>query len=121
MQEKAEGGTAQIKVNPTQLMDRLYREDNATAQDYLGMVIYEPCNYASNMAFSHMATEMCNRVGSLSMQRNSSVAIVQTASFLNVGSAALHGTHTNLGDSLDGDMIQILSYAIHQEPHSIKN
>ena len=65
---------------------------------------------------------MCNRDGngSLSMPRNSSVAIIQTASFLSVGSAALHGTHTNLGDSLDGDMIQILSYATHQETDSIK-
>ena len=116
MQEKAEGGREQINVNPTQLMDRLYREDNATAQDYLGMVIYEPCNYASNMAYVHLATEMCNRVDSLSMPRNSSIAIIQSASFLAMGSAALDGSHTNLGDSLDGDMIEILSYAIHQGP-----
>ena len=38
--------------------DTNFKEDNTTVQDYLGMVIYEPCNYASNMAYVHLATEI---------------------------------------------------------------
>ena len=99
-------------------VDTNFREENATAQDYLGMVVYEPCNYASNLPNLKIATEMC-KVGNLSMSRTSSVAIIQAASFLAMGSSAYHGSHTNLGDSLDGDMIQILSYAMHQGSDSI--
>ena len=106
-------------VDPWGSDDTNFKEENATAQDYLGMLIYEPCNYASNLPNFYMATEMCNRADDLSMPQNSSVAIIQTASFLAMGSSAYHGSHTNLGDSLDGDMIQILSYVIHQEPDSV--
>ena len=42
------------------------------------MVIQEPCNYASNLAYAHVATEMCGRVGTLSMAKDSSTAIIQT-------------------------------------------
>ena len=106
-------------VDPWGGRDTNFKEENATTQDYLGMLIYEPCNYASNLPNFYMATEMCNRAEDLSMPQNSSVAIIQTASFLAMGSSAYHGSHTNLGDSLDGDMIQILSYVIHQEPDSV--
>ena len=36
-----------------------WSEQNATAQDLYGVVICEPCNYASNVAYFHDATEMC--------------------------------------------------------------
>ena len=47
----------------------MFAEDNATAQEFHGMVVYEPCNYASNVAYYHDATEMCKRQGSLSIPR----------------------------------------------------
>ena len=33
------------------------------------MVIHEPCNYASNVAYYHDATEMCKSQASLSIPR----------------------------------------------------
>ena len=72
--------------------DDIWNEDNATAQDFLGMVIYEPCNYASNLAYYHLATEVCHSAGSLSMSADSASAVVQSASFLAFGSSAFHGT-----------------------------
>ena len=36
-----------------------WSEQNATAQDLYGVVVCEPCNYASNVAYFHDATEMC--------------------------------------------------------------
>ena len=34
-------------------------ENNCTVQSYGSMPIYEPCNYASNLAYYHTATEIC--------------------------------------------------------------
>ena len=45
-----------------------YHEYNVSTQSD-GVVIYEPCNYASNVAYYHDATEMCNNAGQLSMSR----------------------------------------------------
>lgn len=36
-------------------------EYNCTTQAYGNMPIYEPCNYASNVAYYHTATEICAR------------------------------------------------------------
>ena len=36
-------------------------ENNCTIQEYGQMPIWEPCNYASNVAYYHTATEICNR------------------------------------------------------------
>ena len=36
-------------------------ESNCTIQEYGQMPIWEPCNYASNVAYYHTATEICNR------------------------------------------------------------
>ena len=38
----------------------IYWEQNATAQNYHDVVIYEPCNYASNVAYYHVTTQMCD-------------------------------------------------------------
>ena len=34
-------------------------EKNCTVQEYGSMPIFEPCNYASNLAYYHTATEIC--------------------------------------------------------------
>jgi hypothetical protein len=36
-------------------------EYNCTTQDYGQMPIFEPCNYASNVAYYHTVTEICAR------------------------------------------------------------
>ena len=88
-------------------------EYNPRTQDFHNMIIYEPCNYASNMAYYHDATEMCYNKNRLSMSRDSYVAIIQSFSFLAYGSSVMHGTNTRLG-ALDVHMIKVLSYAIYQ-------
>ena len=98
-----------------------YHEYNVSTQSD-GVVIYEPCNYASNIAYYHDATEMCRNAGQLSMSRSSifskldssfggnfecssfrdsEVALIQTFSFLGWGSALWHGSHTVLGAVVD--------------------
>ena len=36
-------------------------ESNCTVQEYGQMSIWEPCNYASNLAYYHTVTEICAR------------------------------------------------------------
>ena len=40
---------------------RKWFEYNCTTQEYGNMPIFEPCNYASNVAYYHTATEICAR------------------------------------------------------------
>ena len=46
-----------------------WHEDNATAQDFHGILVLEPCNYASNIAFCHASTELCHTRANLSMSQ----------------------------------------------------
>ena len=98
--------------------DGSWYEHNPRRQDFHNILIYEPCNYASNMAYYHDATEMCYNKNKLSMSRDSYVAIVQSFSFLAFGSSVMHGSNTRLG-ALDVHMIKVLSYTIYQA--SIEN
>ena len=36
-------------------------ENNCTVQEYGQIPIYEPCNYASNIAYYHTSVEICKR------------------------------------------------------------
>ena len=98
--------------------NKTWFENNATAQDN-GIIIYEPCNYASNIAYYHPATEVCQSRKDLHMSEESIVAIIQSFSFLGSGSAFFHGSCTQTGLSFDANMISILSYVAHQA--SIEN
>ena len=89
-------------------------ESNATAQELYGILIYEPCNYASNIAYYHDATEMCMNKGNLNIPMESSIAIIQAFSYLGFGSAFWHGSVTDLGITMDIGFIDILAYVIHQ-------
>merc|ERR1711942_385801 len=40
-----------------------YHEQNLTVQDYHSIGIYEPCNYASNFAYYHVVTSICDHTG----------------------------------------------------------
>ena len=95
-----------------------FHEYNPTIQHFHKMVIYEPCNYASNVAYYHDVTEMCRHQNKLSMSRESYVAIIQSFTFLAFGSSVMHGSNTRLG-KLDEHMIGVLSYAVYQA--SIEN
>ena len=37
-----------------------YHEQNLTVQEYHSIGIYEPCNYASNLAYYHVVTMICD-------------------------------------------------------------
>ena len=90
-----------------------YKEDTLTYFGDEKMIIYEPCNYASNIAYYHAATRICD-------YPNWSVDDVQINSLkrsfatLAMGSAMWHGSHTYVGYSFDNNMIAVISYLAHQ-------
>jgi len=73
------------------------------------VVIYEPCNYASNVAYYRAAVELCERNESNDIGEEYITGLVQTLSTLMPGSALFHGSSTRLGAMLDVTPIIILS------------
>lgn len=77
------------------------------------MLVYEPCNYASNIAFYHSVTKICDYPDW--QQDLSTVKDVKRAfAALGVGSAFMHASHTYVGHSFDNEMISVIAYQAHQ-------
>jgi len=90
-----------------------YHEQNLTVQDYHNIGIYEPCNYASNLAYYHVVTMICDNK-EWSLPREYTTAMAQAFTSLTVGSAFWHGSHTLLGNIADNRCIDVVSYLAHQ-------
>merc|ERR1711942_237642 len=90
-----------------------YHEQNLTVQDYHNIGIYEPCNYASNLAYYHVVTMICDNK-EWSLPREYTTAMAQAFTSLTVGSAFWHGSHTLLGNIADNRFIDVVSYLAHQ-------
>merc|ERR1719348_1866237 len=90
-----------------------YHEQNLTFQDYHNIGIYEPCNYASNLAYYHVVTMICDNT-EWSLPREYTTAMAQAFTSLTVGSAFWHGSHTLLGNIADNRFIDVVSYLAHQ-------
>ncbi len=91
-----------------------YFETNRTAQDYHNIMIYEPCNYVSNVAYYHVATEICLHSGKFSIPAEYETGLGQAFSYLGYGSSFWHGSHTVLGAIADNRFISIIAYLAHQ-------
>lgn len=77
------------------------------------MIIYEPCNYASNMAYYHSATRICD-YPEWSADDDMINAHKRSFATLAMGSAMWHGSHTFVGYSFDNNMIALISYLGYQ-------
>ena len=77
------------------------------------MTIFEPCNYASNVAYYHAATRICD-YPDLSIDEADQKALMQSFATLAMGSAMWHGSHTYAGYSFDNNMIAVIMYVAHQ-------
>ena len=84
-----------------------YLERNTTLFPLPGgrsLLIFEPCNTASNFAYYHMVTALARRRRWV-MGRANTRALAQTCSALALGSAFFHGSHTRLGSKADNNLI----------------
>uniref|UniRef100_A0A0G4HHM1 Uncharacterized protein n=1 Tax=Chromera velia CCMP2878 TaxID=1169474 RepID=A0A0G4HHM1_9ALVE len=99
-----------------------YQERNASALSrlpapYSDLVIYEPCNVASNIAYYQALLLVCDRKDSetgLSLQTETVRAVVQSMAGIGFASSLWHGSHTKLGHTADNRLIDVCSLVIHQ-------
>lgn len=115
--------------------DNGYYEFNCTVQEQGQMPIYEPCGYASNVAYYHTALEVCSRdnwtvsgdfgnkpmvladqflASTNTFPPSSVLAMVQNYAFLAQGSSFRHGSPTGLGSALDNKLNDLFAYVGYQ-------
>ena len=88
-------------------------ELNCTTQAYGNMPIYEPCNYASNLAYYHTVTEICARA-EWSVPEVHVKAMGMAFAILAQGSAFLHGSQTSNGGAADVRINDLFAYIAYQ-------
>lgn len=77
------------------------------------MIVEEPCNYVSNVAFYHAATRVCTYPDwnqDVDFRRE----IKRGFYILSMGSSFWHASHTYLGYQFDNNMIALISYISYQ-------
>ena len=91
-------------------------ERNATylqLPDYQNLLVFEPCNFASNIAYYHMNIALA-RYDKWVLSHSVVRGLAQASASLALGSAFWHGSHTKLGGETDTVMIAVMAYIMHQ-------
>lgn len=87
---------------------------NATSSLRFGdMVVYEPCNYASNIAYFHSMTRLCDYQYWDQSDEEYLVQIKRMFATMAFGSSLFHASSTHLGDLIDNYVIAIIAYLGH--------
>ena len=89
-----------------------YRENKTGSFGPEKVLVYEPCNYASNIAYYHSALRACDY--NWTIDATHAQAMKRGFATLGAGSAFWHGSHTFVGYSFDNQMISVISYLSHQ-------
>ena len=90
-------------------------EENCTVQEYGNMPIWEPCNYASNMAYYHSFLEICNKNHSWSLTTKSRNGIGKAFSFMAFASSFFHASQTDNANTVDQRVMDMIFFVIYQE------
>lgn len=77
------------------------------------VLIMEPCNYASNIAYYHSAVRFCD-YPDWHMEQDTIFQLKRAMTTLASGSSHLHGSHTVLGMAFDNNVISVLAYVSYQ-------
>jgi len=73
------------------------------------ILIEEPCNYVSNVAFYHSVTRICD-YPDWSISKKAIQSQKRSFATLGMGSTFWHGSHTFAGMVFDNNMIAVISY-----------
>merc|ERR1712038_744651 len=92
---------------------RKWFEKNCTVQEYGQMPIWEPCNYASNLAYYHTVTEICAKE-EWNVPLDDVKAMAKTFAILAQGSAFWHGSETENGGAADVRINDLFAYVAYQ-------
>jgi hypothetical protein len=93
-------------------------EENCTVQEYGNIPIWEPCNYASNIAYYHTTTEICYRQ-EWNMPSDAVKFIGKAFASLALASSFWHGSETRNGQAADVRINDLFAYVAYQE--AVKN
>lgn len=75
--------------------------DSPAGEYFNKELVYEPCNYASNVAYYHSVVKMCD-YPDWHADKNTVRDLKRSFSALAVGSSFMHSSHTNVGNRFDG-------------------
>lgn len=89
-------------------------ESNCTVQEYGNIPIWEPCNYASNIAYYHTTTEICNRP-TWTLDAIAVKYIGKSFASLALASSFWHGSETRNGQAADRRINDLFAYVTYQE------
>ena len=73
-------------------------------------LVFEPCNYVSNMAYYHSVTRTCD-YPNWSITQSQKKGLKRVNSVLSIGSAMMHASHTKVGKAFDDNMIGFVAIA----------
>merc|ERR1711936_509573 len=93
--------------------DERWFEHNCTTQPGIEMDIWEPCNYASNLAYDRMVVEMCMQ-HSWTLPQQTVNTVGKSFAILTFASGFYHGSETLLGERQDGMSNALFAYVIYQ-------
>lgn len=95
-------------------------DDPRTIQfDQGEMVIQEPCNTISNVAYYRALIELCDEKRELSFSPDAITSMAESFSLLAFGSSVWHGSQTQLGNVSDNRAIDIVAFIGYQELVSV--
>lgn len=77
------------------------------------MIIYEPCNTASNIGYFHAATRICD-YEDWSINDQYKVGLKRLFALLGTQSYFFHGSMTGVGRTFDVQTTALIAYMAHQ-------
>merc|ERR1712168_1418968 len=86
-----------------------WSERNCTVQKYGNIPIWEPCNYASNLAYYHTVVEQCAKK-TWNMPKDSVNTIIKAYASLGAGSSFMHMSETTTGGISDVRVNDLIGY-----------
>jgi len=100
--------------------NQIWYERNCTIEKYGNMPVWEPCNYASNIAYYHTVIEHCAKK-TWSMSKDSMNTIIKSYASLGAGSSFMHMSETNVGGISDVRVNDLIGYiAFHEAMSGLK-
>jgi len=88
-------------------------ECNCTYQQPSGIAIWEPCNYASNLAYDRLMVEVCLQQG-WAFPRETVAKIAEAFAIVTAASSFFHGSQTQLGGDMDRKSNDLFVFIVYQ-------
>jgi len=88
---------------------QIWSERNCTVQKYGNIPIWEPCNYASNLAYYHTVVQQCGKK-TWNMPSESVNTIIKAYASLGAGSSFMHMSETTTGGISDVRVNDLIGY-----------